>query len=330
MKLAFIGGNGHHYLKGALQDESIAITALAAASDGADPAGAKRNAENLGISEFFDDTSKMLDSFKPDVVSVGAIYAHNGDCVAACLKRDIPVVSDKPIAGTWEQLAMLRELAAGTNRVIVTEFDFRSRPEFRAARKAVQDGLLGEIVLATAQKSYRFGERRPDWYADRKQYTGTILWVAGHGIDAIRFATGLKYTRVFGKHGNIAKPDYGDMEDHTANLFELENAATGIVHADFLRAAKAPTHGDDRLRLIGSKGQLEVRDGRCRLATHEQEETDITDTVKTQPIHREILAALRGENSDLYGTAQSLEMATVMLAARDAADGQKLVDIQYG
>lgn len=330
MKLGFIGGNGHHYLKGALEDTSLGVEQVAFASDGQDADAAKRAGERWPESQWFDDANEMLDRFKPDFVNVGAIYAHNGDWVAACMERDIPVVSDKPIAGNWAQLERLRELAGDGKRIVVTEFDFRSRPEFRAARQAVAEGLLGEIVLATAQKSYRFGASRPSWYADREQYTGTILWVASHGIDAIRFATGVRLKAVAGRHGNLAKPDYGDMEDHTANLFALENGGTGLVHADFLRAAKAPTHGDDRLRLIGSLGQLEVRDGVCRLCTHEQEERDITSSVSVEPIHRELLAALRGESTDLYSTAHSLEMAAVLLASRDAADRQEMIDIPYG
>ena len=48
--------------------------------------------------------------------------------------------------------------------------------------------------------------------------------------------------------------------DDTVSLFEFAGGATGIVHADFLRPAKAPTHGDDRLRVVGGTGTIEVRD----------------------------------------------------------------------
>ncbi len=330
MRLAFIGGNGHHYLKGALDDEDIRIEAVAMAGDGHDPEPARKKAEGMRESRddlaFYNDPEDMFEQFRPDIVNVGAVYAFNGDWVARCLERDIPVVSDKPIAGTWAQYRRLVELTRGNDRRIVTEFDFRSRACFRAAQAAVASGDIGQPVLATAQKSYPFATR-PAWYADRSLYTGTMLWVASHGIDAIAFVTGLDFTRAVGRQNNLTRPDYGTMEDHTVALFELEGGATGIVHADYLRPPKAPTWGDDRLRLVGSAGQIEVRDDRCWILTHDREQTDVTDTVRPEPIHRELLAALRGDSAALYGTSQSLHLAAVMLAARDAADTGRWQDI---
>lgn len=331
MRLAFIGGNGHHYLKGALTDPLVKLSAIAVAGDGRDNVAAQRAAANLPgpiKPQWFDDPAVMLDNFKPDVVNIGAVYGVNGDMAALCLERDIPTLSDKPIAGSWAQLAGLRALlTANPRRILLSEFDFRSRAEFRAARQAVRDGLIGNVILATAQKSYRFGTSRPAWYASREDYTGTLLWIASHGIDAVPFTTGRRYTRAFGMQGNLSRPDYGSMEDHAVAMFELDNGGTALVHADFLRPAKALTHGDDRLRLAGSQGLIEVRDGRCVLTTHDSEPHDLTASLKVEPIHREFLSALLTGATDIYSTAESLEMAAVLLHARDAADHRKVVAI---
>ena len=318
MRLGFIGGWGHHYLRGLVSDASRPCN-LAVASDTHDAEAAKRLAASLGQVQWSDDPQHMLDRFRPDYVSVGAVYGYNADMIALALERAIPTVSDKPIAASWSQLDRIKSLLDGTDRVLLTEFDFRSRATFRAARQAVAAGHIGDVVLATAQKSYKWGSR-PAWYADRQAYGGTMLWIASHGIDAIRFTTGKRFLRVSARHGNLSHPDYGSAEDHTAAMFELEGGATGLVHADFLRPAAAPTHGDDRLRIAGSKGVIEIRDNRCVLLTHDQPPADITDSASPQPIHTELLAALRRESTDLYSTAWSLELAAVMLAARDAAD----------
>jgi len=324
MKLAFIGGNGHHYLRGALDDAAVDTHAeVPVAGDGHDNAGAKKKLERFPGAKWFDDPVAMLEEAKPDVVNIGAVYGYNGEWVAACLRRDIAVVSDKPIAATRKQLQTIRELCeAKPGRVVVTEFDFRSRKTFRAARQAVLDGHVGEVALATAQKSYRFGSR-PAWYAEREKYGGTILWIASHGIDAVRFCTDLRITSAYGRQGNITRPDYGEMEDYTTNLFGLENGGAGIVHADFLRPAKAPTHGDDRIRIAGGKGLVEVVGEQCLLCTHDAEQVDLAPDTQVQPIYVEMLEAITSGGSDLYGTAHSLELAEVMLTAREAADGQQ-------
>lgn len=330
MRLAFIGGYGHHYLRhllrepGAEQEYTVAV-----AADGHDAEQARRFITKLEISAdvgWYDDPRHLLDTFQPDVVSIGAVYGYNGDMVALVLERYIPVVSDKPIAATWEQLERLRELTTARSRVLLTEFPFHSQAEFRAARAAVAADHIGEVVLATAQKSYRFGSR-PAWFGNRADYGGTMLWVASHGIDAIQFCTGQNFQRVIGVQGNLSRPTYGDMEDHCVALFEMENGGSAVVHADYLRPAGAPTHGDDRLRIAGSQGVVEVRGGRCRMLTEDEPERDITETVTVRPVHQELLAALRGECSEFYSTEASLQMADVLLRARDAADQRQWNDI---
>jgi predicted dehydrogenase len=326
MKLAFIGGLGHAYLRGLLADKQYDVTyPVAVTGDGHDDVRAKEFAAKLGVpTQWYDDVRTMLDQFKPDIVNVGAMYGYAGDVIATVLERGVNVVSDKPAAATWEQLDRLTQLAKNAN--LITEFNFRSTPEFRAAREAVQQGLIGTVALATAQKSYRWGSR-PKWYGDRASYGGTILWVAGHGIDAIRFVTGQAFTRVMGRHGNVTHPEMGTMEDHTMNLFALSGGGTAACHADYLRPAKSPTHGDDRLRVIGSAGVVEVQGGKCTLITNDAAPREITPKQPVGPNHAELLAAARGESTEIYSTAHTLEMAKVLLAARDAADGEKWIEL---
>jgi predicted dehydrogenase len=326
MRLGFIGGCGHHYLAAALSDPITAAAIerpVAVAGDGVDQPAARRLAERFDNVIWFDDAEKMLDDFAPDAVSIGAVYAHNGRFVAAALRRGIAVVSDKPIAATWEDLRLIESLSS--KKTLLTEFNFRSQPEFRAARQAVQQGVIGTVILATAQKSYRFGTR-PDWYSRREDYGGTLLWVASHGIDAIRFTTGRRVVRTFGRQGNLSRPQYGSMEEYTVSILDLEGGGNGVVHADFLRPQAAPTHGDDRLRVAGSAGVLEIRDGRCRLITADQPERDITDSVTVRPVHQELLAALQDQANEYFNTAASLELARTLLHCRDAADLGKFVD----
>ncbi len=321
MRLAFIGGHGHHYLRGALDYPGAAVERpVPVAGDGVDNEKARAFGASLGAIRWFDDARDMLDTAQPDVVSIGAVYARNGEWAAAALERDIAVVSDKPVASSWEALIRLKTLTEGTQRLLLTEFPFRAQPEFRAARAAVAGGLIGEVVLATAQKSYRFGTR-PPWYDDRALYGGTLLWIASHGIDLLRFTTGQRLLPLSGRQGNLSQPEYSTMEDHVLCAFALEGGGSGLVHADFLRPSSAKTHGDDRLRLAGSRGIVEVRDGRCLLTTHSQPETDITDTVPTVPVYQALLAALACGGDEYYSTAASLEMAELLLQARDVADG---------
>ena len=322
MRIGFIGGFGHHYLRGALADASAEIetpVAFTPASERDDRAA--ELAGKIDNCRWFDDPIKMLDEHRPDVVSVGAEYGRNGEFVAIALERKIRVVSDKPIAATRRQLERIRELITGNSGSVLTEFDLRSRAAFRAAREIVRAGDIATPVLASAQKSYRFAWR-PSWYTDRSLYGGTMLWIASHGIDILRFALARPILRVTGRQGNVSRPEMGSMEDHCVALLEFDGGVTGVVHADFSRPDKAQQHGDDRLRIAGREGIVEVRDNRCRLLGRDGWERDVTDSVSAMPMHAELLAALRGESDEVFSTAASLETAAVLLDARDAADSQ--------
>lgn len=329
MRIAFIGGHGHFMLRPGLADPSLQIDqSVAVTSDGRYPDAARAMADRLEQARWFDDPVAMLDQFRPDIVNVGAVYGRNGDMVAAAAERGIPVVCDKPIATTRQQLDRLRDLAAANDVPILTEFNARVAPPFRAAMEAVTSGAIGTLVLASAQKSYRFG-KRPEWYGRRDEFGGLILWVAAHAIDFLAFCSGATYQRVVGVQGNLSRAtDYPEMEDHAITLFELDGGAHAVVHADYLRPDGSATHGDDRLRLVGTTGVIEIRDQVCRLIDQDGER-ELTPRNPPRSMIVELLdAALRG-NTTLFSTAQSLQMAEVLLCAREAADTRQWVSIPH-
>lgn len=328
LRIAFIGGHGHHLLRSVLEDPLLPVEAVAVASDGRDPQAAQKQfAPLMDQATWFDDPIAMFEAFQPTIVNIGGVFGHKTPAIVEALRRNIPAVVEKPVATSWEDMDAIRQAARRSEAVLLSEFPFRCKAAFFAAQAAVEAGEIGDVVLASAQKSYRFGDNRPDFYRRREDYGSTLLWVASHGIDAIRFITGQRFRTVAGAHGNLSRPDYESMEDHCAVLFTMENGATAVAHGDFLRPAAAATHGDDRLRIAGSRGVLEVRDERCRLVTDDQPERDITDQVSPEPIHRRLLdAAFRGETR-WFSTEASLEMGAVLLAARDAADRGEIVSI---
>lgn len=325
MRIGFVGGNGHHYLRGFIKSPPDKSVFVAACGDGADDAAAERWGKSHNA-QWFDSFDTLCRDFKPDVISVGAVYGRNGEWVAKALEHRVPVVSDKPIASSWKQLDRIHALINETKLNVITEFDMRCRPEFRAARQAVLDGKIGTVLLATAQKSYRFG-MRPKWYADRDLYGGTLLWIASHGIDAVRYVSGITPNRVTGHQGNLSHPELGSFEDHLAVLYSAENGATAAVHADFSRGKEAATHGDDRIRVAGSEGVVELRDGRCYVTTNTAALTDITDTQQPLKPHEAMWDAVQGNSCDVYSTGHTLEMAKLLLRSRDACDKSEWLEI---
>jgi hypothetical protein len=76
-------------------------------------------------------------------------------------------------------------------------------------------------------------------------------------FDLMRFTSGREFTEASSFMGRVGFPNAGDMETTTATAFRMDNGGTATLHMDYCLPAGAPSHGDDRLRLSGTKGVAE-------------------------------------------------------------------------
>ena len=202
----------------------------------------------------------------------------------------------------------------------------RMGPQYQAIHKAIEDGKIGEPILATAQKSYKFGKSRPEFYKNKEMYGGTIPWVGIHAIDYIHFTTKLNYTQVIAFQGNKDHPDYPGFEDYSGVLLGLSNGGTAIVNVDYLRPETAPTHGDDRLRVIGSEGVIEIKDlgKRVELITSSEKAYDIP-LPEAKSFFADSIAELRGEGKHILSPEEPFEMTRVALLAHQSANQNRII-----
>lgn len=318
IRVAMIGATGHFYILSAF-GVIDGLKPVAFAHDGYGGVHARAAEHDCPT---WDDYRRMLDEVRPDVAALGCWYAHNGEAALECLRRGIHVLSEKPPLNDWDQWREAKALCdADPGLHYLTEFELRAHPAFAAARGAVTQGLIGRPVLARAQKSYRFGTARPDFYRLREHYAGTLMWVASHAIDLLPWATGLDYLDFSGFQGNISRPDYGEMEDHVAVIAKMSGGAGALLTADFLRPAKAPTHGDDRLRIAGTEGIVEVINDECVLLTNSEEPRVLAAGREGgEGIAEKFVKTLRGEGDGTFSTGETLRSAAWLLAAREAVD----------
>lgn len=269
----------------------------------------------------YENYQEMLATERLDVVGVCLPFYQNARASIQAARKRIHVLSEKPAALTFADLASLEdEVRAASVRYSIM-LDMRSLPLFRAAREAVQRGDIGEPILLSSQKSYQFGSDRPWYYKERKTYGGTIPWVGIHAIDFMRWVSGQEYTHVAAFEGNKAHPQTPGCEDHAGLLFRLANGGTATCHLDFLRPETASTHGDDRLRIAGSEGVLEVSEigNRASLISSKGTLGDLP-LPPAADFFGTFIAALRGEAEPLVSSEDAFTITRVCLHARDAAD----------
>lgn len=224
-----------------------------------DAAAAQKQMRNprLAGAKYFAEWRRMLDETKADVVSVCTPNGTRAAAIIACLERGMHVIAEKPLALNRKDLERIRTLAQAKQVKVSTLLPMRFSPPYLALKKIGDSGELGEIINISSQKSYKAGSREA-WMRKMTTYGGTIPWIGIHMIDLMRFASKREMTEAFSWRAQIGAPEgIGEMENTTGSIFRLDNGGVATLHMDYCRPESAATHGDDRLRLAGTKGVAE-------------------------------------------------------------------------
>jgi len=183
---------------------------------------------------------------------------------------------------------------------------------------------VGEIRLVNTQKSYKLGQR-PDFYKKRETYGGTIPWVGIHAIDWIHWITEKKFLSVYATHSRLHNSGHGELETTALCHFTLEDEVFASLSIDYLRPHGAPTHDDDRMRIVGTKGIVEVINERVFL-TDEKGHREVPLVEKGQ-IFEDFLREIRGQGKCMVTPEDSILTTEIALKARLSADTGQIVRI---
>ncbi len=330
IKVGLIGRDGHvDMLFGSLPKlEGVTLEAFAKSRPEEDASWVRKQKEFVPGARIYSDFRQMLDKERLDVVTVCLPYYRNAEASTEAARRGIHIFSEKPVATTLEDLDRLEQAVRENHVQISAMFALRAEPAFQAARQAVLDGLIGRPLMVSGQKSYKFGTVRPWFYKERRTYGGTIPWVGIHAIDFMRWVSGVEFVKVAAHHGNGAHPDYPGCEDHAALTFVLANGGSGVCNLDFLRPAGASTHGDDRLRVAGTKGVVEVvgNQHRAFLITADSAARDLPLPPPTD-LFADFIGGLRGDERKIAGPDEAIRVTRISLIARNAADAGQWMDL---
>jgi predicted dehydrogenase len=275
--------------------------------------------------ELYKTYQEMFSKEQLDVVGTCLPYSVNVFASIAAAEKGVHVMSEKPLATELQHLARLQQVSERTGAQISAMLDMRLDPGIRAIRDVVSKGLIGEPILASAQKSYKFGSR-PWFYKKRETYGGTIPWIGIHAIDFVIYTTGLGISRVAAMQSNKSLSAYPGTEDNVGILLGLSNGGTAVVTLDYLRPETAASHGDDRLRVIGSKGVVEMRAGKVDLITRGAPASEVT-LLPPGSIFVDFVNFLRGQSRPVLLPREAFEATRICLLARKAADEQRIINL---
>lgn len=284
MKIAFAGFR-HGHIWGLYDKvkstEGISVHGAWEADDAAKAAAMKRIEE-----PFYDSYDELLAG--ADAVAIGDYYGIRGQLIIHALRAGKHVISDKPICTSMDELRLIRTIALEKRLKVSCMLDLRYDCAVRAAKKLVEAGKLGKIhaMSFNGQHSLNYGVR-PQWYFEEGKHGGVINDIAIHGIDALRYITGLEFVKTnAARTWNAFAKKNPSFKDCAQFMAEFEGGA-GLV-ADVSYAAHPKTAGAMpsywRFTLWGEEGCAEFRcgDEKMIFASRESETIEEIPCVKTE------------------------------------------------
>lgn len=97
------------------------------------------------------------------------------------------------------------------------------------------------------------------------------------------------------------------------------------VSIDYMRPDTAKGHGDDRVRVVGTKGIVEVRDSKAYLLKENAGENIKLSLPEEQNIFKDFLKQVRNEGECLVSARDSFYVTEACIKARMSADENKIV-----
>jgi predicted dehydrogenase len=186
-----------------------------------------------------------------------------------CLEAGKHVYAEKPAALTETELDQILAAARRSGKQFHEMAGTAFAPSYAIMRRLVREGAVGEVIQVFVQKSYRYGTARPQ---DEAIDGGMFLQVGIHAARLVEHVGGVRIQSIAGWETAFGKPaqDAGEGKIAGAAQAELENGGIATIIINYLNPPGTTLpHGNETLRVFGTKGFIESVDGgaRTRLVT---------------------------------------------------------------
>lgn len=205
--------------------------------------------EQFAGADFYTDYTAMLKKEKLDLVAVVTPHHLHAPIAIAALDAGANVICEKPMATSYEACVAMTEAGKRNNRFVTVFHNRRLDGWYLAAKRVIDDGLLGNLFEINIAINFRPG---PNTWRGWKESNGGLMFDWGaHLVDyALHFA-GVPVRGVSGFFYRDPSMDPALNEDHGSIRIFFENGAiANVVNYGTNRADVRRYH------LIGDRGTL--------------------------------------------------------------------------
>jgi predicted dehydrogenase len=138
-------------------------------------------------------------------------------------------------------------------------------------------------------------------------------------IHWIQWFSGGKFVEVAARQTAQGNRGHGELESSGVCLFRLSNSGAAMVSFNYFRPRSAPTHGEDRLRVAGEKGVVEVAEAEATVCTNY---APLRRLAPDEPvsIFQEFMRHIETGAPMRMSAEEAFALCELSLRAREAAD----------
>jgi predicted dehydrogenase len=216
----------------------------------------------------FTDLAEAFRQVEADFCTIVIPPAFHREAVLAAVERRMPILSEKPIADTWEACLDIYRAVTSAEVPMQVVQNYRYTPRIMTLKAALTEGRIGRPNYLVARFAADYRERNA-WGAFRHVIPHSLL-VEGsvHHFDQIRNLAGADCGTIAGWEWNPGHPSF-DGECCGLFLLRMTNHVRAQYEGNCLEAGWQNSWHGEFYRIEGEEGALVLdRDNTVRLLRH--------------------------------------------------------------
>lgn len=206
-------------------------------------------AKDFPAATFYTSVDKMLAKEKLDLVAVVTPHDLHAPIAIQALSHGANVVLEKPMATTYEDARAMLAAAKKHKRFVTVFHNRRLDPWYLAAKKAIDDGLLGRLIEVNIAVNY--GPTAATWRGFRKASGGLQFDWGAHLVDYALHFLGTDVRAVAGYAYRRPGKPAAEVEDHAVTTLYFKSGAVAHITSRGLAFTEP-----QRYHIVGEKATL--------------------------------------------------------------------------
>ncbi|NLK08649.1 MAG: Gfo/Idh/MocA family oxidoreductase [Firmicutes bacterium] len=218
---------------------------------------ARKFAAKFEVPHAFSCHNEMLKTVDIDVVAVVTPDFAHGQISIDCANAGKHLLIEKPLATTHKDVEAIIEAAERSNIRVMVDLHNRWSPPFAVAKKALDDGELGDPVSAYMRLNdikWVATDMLP-WAAQ-----SSILWFLGsHTVDTLRWFFNDEVDTVYAVSTSGVLKDLGvDTVDMYQTILQFRSGGIASMENSWITPNTHPCVNDIKFNITGTKGMINL------------------------------------------------------------------------